>query len=170
MIFDAAIYLLTAVAIVFGFNSGLLRSLATILGYIIATPVALGTAPALSLFLAQRLQMPPAQNILVLFGLLLVTGMVCGALLRRAVSDLVGPQISLFDRLAGALLGAVRIGLLAVLVVVIFDRIIPANREPAFLKESQLRPYLSAAGRAGLRALPPDVADYIDRLKRERGI
>jgi membrane protein required for colicin V production len=72
--------------------------------------------------------------------------------------------------MAGALLGAVRVGLLAVLIVVIFDRIIPAGREPAFLKGSQLRPILSQAGRAGLKSLPPDIEDYIDRLKRQRGL
>jgi hypothetical protein len=29
---------------------------------------------------------------------------------------------------------------------------------------------LSQAGQQGLRALPPDIEAYIDRLKRERGI
>ncbi len=60
--------------------------------------------------------------------------------------------------------------LLAVLIVLVFDRIIPAGREPAFLAGSKLRPVLSQASRQGLRMLPPDVAAYIDRLKRERGI
>lgn len=32
------------------------------------------------------------------------------------------------------------------------------------------RQVLSQAGQQGLKALPPDVADYIDWLKRERGI
>ncbi len=168
--FDAAIYLCLLVAVVFGFNSGLLRSLATILGYVAATPVAVGTAPALSLFLSDRFKLPPGSNVLVLFGILLVTGMVFGALLRRAVGDLAGPQVGILDRFGGAVLGAVRVGLLAVLMVVIFDRIIPVNRQPAFLTGSQLRPFLSLAGRAGLKSLPPDVADFIDRLKRERRI
>jgi membrane protein required for colicin V production len=170
MLFDAAIYLLIAIAVIFGFNSGLLRSLATILGYVIAAPVALGVGPALSLFLTQRLQMPTAYNGAVLFGVLLICGMLLSALLRRAVRDVVGPDISFFDRTAGAVLGAVRIGLLAVLMVVIFDRIIPAGREPSFLKGSHLRPYLLAAGQQGLKTLPPDVTAYIDRLKRERGL
>ena len=95
---------------------------------------------------------------------------VLSALLRLAISEMVGADISIPDRLAGALLGAVRIGLLAVLMVVIFDRIIPADREPAFLTGSQLRPMLSKAGQAGLKSLPPDVTDFIDRLKRQRGI
>ncbi len=73
------------------------------------------------------------------------------------------------DRITGALLGAGRVALLAVLIVVIFDRIIPANRQPAFLTESQLYPYLSTAGKAGMQALPREVTDYIDELKRERG-
>ncbi len=68
------------------------------------------------------------------------------------------------------LFSAVRVGLLAVLIVVVFDLIIPPGREPAFLKGSQWRPVLSQAGQQGLRALPPDIEAYIDRLKRERGI
>jgi membrane protein required for colicin V production len=60
--------------------------------------------------------------------------------------------------------------LVAVLLVLVFDRLIPAGREPEFLKGSQLRPLLSAAGREGLRSLPPDVAQTIDRLKREYGL
>ena len=60
--------------------------------------------------------------------------------------------------------------LLAVVLVLVFDRIIPPGREPAFLKGSQWRPVLSQAGQQGLRALPPDIEAYIDRLKRERGI
>jgi membrane protein required for colicin V production len=64
----------------------------------------------------------------------------------------------------------VRIVLLAVLMVLVFDRLIPAGREPEFLKGSQLRPLLSEAGREGLRSLPPDIAETIDRLKREHGL
>jgi membrane protein required for colicin V production len=130
-LFDAAVYLCLLVAVVVGFNSGLLRSLATIL---------------------------------------LVTGTIFDALLRRAVADLVGTEVNILDRMAGAVLGAVRIGLLAVMMVLIFDRIIPANSQPFFLAGSQLRPILSVAGRQGLKSLPPDVAIYIDRLKRERGL
>jgi membrane protein required for colicin V production len=33
-----------------------------------------------------------------------------------------------------------------------------------------LRPLLSAAGQMGLKSLPPDIAAYVDRLKRERRI
>jgi len=55
-------------------------------------------------------------------------------------------------------------------VVLVFDRIIPPGREPAFLKGSQWRPGLSQAAQQGLRSLPPDVEAYIDRLKKERGL
>ena len=170
MIFDAAICFLIVLAVVFGFRSGLLRSLATILGYLLATAVAVGTAPAFSLLLARQLPMPPVASAAVLFGILLVCGMIFGWLLRRAVGDMIGPRPGTFDRIAGATLGAVRILLIAVLLVVVFDRIIPPGRDPGFLKGSQLRPYLSFAGRMGLRSLPPDVAAQIDKLKRARGI
>jgi membrane protein required for colicin V production len=68
------------------------------------------------------------------------------------------------------MLGAIRIVLLAVLLVLILECIIPAGREPAWLAGSELRPVLSQAGASGLRSLPPDVADYIDGLKRDRGL
>ena len=68
------------------------------------------------------------------------------------------------------MLGAVRIALVAVTLVLIFDRIIPPNRQPAFLIGSKLRPILLAAGQQGLRSLPRNVTAYIDQLKRERRI
>lgn len=167
--FDAVVYLAAIVAIVMGFNTGLLRSLATIFGYVAAMPVTLAVAPQVSL-MTGKLPVAQTQNLLVFFGIFLAIGIVLSALLRLAVSGIVGSDVSLPDRLAGALLGAVRIGLLAVLMVLIFDRIIPPNRQPAFLVDSRLRPILSMAGQAGVKSLPPDVVQYIDRLKRERGI
>ena len=72
--------------------------------------------------------------------------------------------------MAGSALGAARIGLLAVLLVVVFDRIIPPNRQPPFLTNSKLRPILSQAGQRGLKSLPPEAADFIDQFKHQRGI
>jgi membrane protein required for colicin V production len=168
--FDAAIYVCLAVAVVIGFNSGLLRSMATILGYVAALPFAVTGAPRLSSLLTERFHLPETDPWLVVIGIFLVVGVVVSALLRHAVRELVGDRISIVDRLAGSVLGAVRVALLAVLMVVIFDRIIPAHVEPEFLAGSRLRPILSVAGRKGLKSLPPDVADYIDRLKKDRGL
>lgn len=169
-LFDAAVYLCLAVAIVMGFRAGLLRSVATIVGYLAAAPVAVLVAPTLAPIVNQQLRLSPNQNWLLLFGIFVVIGMVLGVLLRLAVSEIVGEQISAPDRAAGALLGAMRIVLLAVLMVLVFDRLIPAGREPDFLKGSTLRPVLSQAGQQGLRSLPTDVVETIDRLKRERGL
>jgi membrane protein required for colicin V production len=168
-IFDTVVLGFTLLAIVFGFHAGLLRSLATIFGYVVAAPFAVAVTPPLAFYLAGSNDVSGGRGALVLFAVFLVSGMLFSALLRRAIGDVVGPNTGLFDRLAGAALGAVRIALLAVLMVTIFDRIIPPRAEPAWLSESRLRPMLSAAGRQGLRALPPDVVDYIDRLKRQRG-
>jgi len=169
--FDAAVIGVTIVAVIMGFNSGLLRSLATIFGYLAAMPFAVATAPWLSLILIKQFYLPVTRTWwLVLIGSFLLTGIVLSALLRRAVSAVVGPRVSLPDRVAGAVLGAVRIALLAVVLVLIFDRIIPPDRQPSFLANSRLRPILSMAGQQGLKSLPPDVADFIDRLKRERGL
>jgi membrane protein required for colicin V production len=153
-----------------GFISGLLRSLAAIFGYLAAMGLAVALAPHLSPLLADRFKLPPAQIWTLFAAIFLVAGIALSALLRLAISEMVGPNVSIPDRVAGAMLGAVRVGLLAVLIVVVFDRIIPPGREPAFLKGSQWRPVLSQAGQQGLKSLPPDVEDYINRLKKERGL
>ena len=169
-IFDAVVLGFALLAVGFGFNAGLLRSLATILGYVIAAPFAVAVTPPLAFYVAGSTDVSNSRAGLVLFGVFMLSGIVISALLRRAVGDLIGPEVGPLDRVAGAALGAVRIVLLAVLMVMIFDRIIPPRLEPAWLAQSRLRPVLSAAGRQGLRALPPDVVAYIDRLKKERGL
>lgn len=168
--FDLAIYLCLFVAVVLGFMTGFLRSLATIFGYLCGMGVAVAAAPRLAPLLTTYLKMPTPQVWLVFLAVFVAAGAAISALLRLAVSEMVGPTISIPDRVAGALLGAVRVGLLAVLIVVVFDRIIPPGREPAFLRGSQWRPVLSRASQQGLRSLPPEVEAYIDRLKRERGL
>jgi len=167
MAFDAAVYFLLIVAVVMGFRSGLLRALATIVGYLAAAPVVVAATPLIATLLADA----PAPRVwLALGGVFVVMGIVLGALCRAAVTAMFGPTASLPDRAAGALLGAARIGLLAVLMVAIFDRVIPPNVQLPFLADSRLRPLLSPAAAAGLRSLPPDVEDFIERWKRTRGL
>ena len=169
-LFDAFITAAALVAIVIGFTSGLLRSVATILGYLLAAPLAVAITPRIVPFVLGNGTLPPDKSWLPVVVLFVVFGVAFGALFRNLLNELIDDEISLFDRVAGAVLGAVRIFLVAVLVVVVFDRIIPADHEPPFLAGSKLRPYLSAAGQKGLESLPADVDDYIDRLKRERGL
>jgi membrane protein required for colicin V production len=100
------------------------------------------------------------------FGIFLVAGIVLGYLLRLTVSETVGARIGIPDRLAGSALGAIRVALVAVLMVLIFDQLIPANQEPAFLRGSRLVPILSMAARQGLKSLPPDTMALIGELKK----
>ena len=83
------------------------------------------------------------------FGVFLVIGVVLGALLRTALNEHVGARIGIPDRLAGSALGAIRAALVAVVLVLVFDRLIPPGREPDFLRGSRLRPALSMAGESG---------------------
>src|ERR1039458_4033434 len=92
--FDAAIYFFLFVAVVMGFMSGLLRSLATIFGYLTAAPLAVAATPYLSP-LAAHFKLPPAQTWVVFAGVFLLIGIVLSALLRLAVSELVGPNVSI---------------------------------------------------------------------------
>jgi membrane protein required for colicin V production len=168
--FDAAVIAVVVVLALLGFRAGLLRSVADILGYVIAAPLAVALTPYLSSAAAVAANSPLGQNSLVFLGLLFVGGIVFAQLLRHTIPDFAGADIHLLDRSAGLVLGTVRALLVAVTIVLIFDRIIPVGRDPEFLKGSKLRPWFSLAAQRGLRSLPPEVSDYIDRLKRERGL
>jgi len=168
--FDLAIYFCLFVAVVMGFMTGLLRSLATIIGYIAGMGVAVAAAPRVMPLLTSTLKSSTPQTWVVVLILFIGAGAAISAMLRLAVSEMVSPEISLPDRIAGAFLGAFRIIVLAILIVVIIDRVVPAGREPNFLKGSQWRPALSSVAQRGLQSLPPEIENYIDRLKRQRGL
>ena len=166
--FDAAIFIGLIVAVVTGFNAGLLRSGVTILAYLIAMPIAVWAMSLLSRGIGSELDL--VQNSPLFFGIFLIIGMVLGKFMRMAVDDAIGPSAGIGDRLAGAALGVARGGLVAVTLVLVFDQLVPAGRQPAFLNGSQLRPLLLEVGQKGFKSLPPDVAAMIDRLKRDRRI
>jgi membrane protein required for colicin V production len=165
--FDAVVCAATVAAMTLGFKAGLLRSAVTILAYLIAMPIAVW---ATSLVARDTGGMALMQNPLPFFGTFLVAGIVLGKLMRMVLDEAIGTESGIGDRLAGAALGAVRVGLVAIALVVIFDQLVPADRQPSYLVGSRLRPLLSAAGQIGLKSLPPDIAAYVDRLKRERRI
>ncbi len=168
--FDAVVYVGLVIAVVTGFNAGLLRSAVTILAYLIAMPIAVWVMSLVSSGVDGKLGSPWAQHSLLFFGIFLVAGIVLGKLMRMALDETIGAEAGLGDRLGGAVLGAVRVGLVAITLVLIFDSLVPSDRQPAYLAGSQLRPLLSAAGQKGFRSLPPEVAATIDRLKKERRI
>lgn len=168
--FDAAIYIFLFLAVVMGLMTGLLRSLATIFGYVAEMGIVVALAPQLAPLLSAQFRLSPAQTWIALGVTFVVAGIALGALLRVFVNEMVGPNVSIPDRVAGALLGGVRVILVAVVLVLVCDRIIPPSREPGFLKGSQCRPVLSQAGRQGLSKLPPEVEAYIDRLKKQQGL
>jgi membrane protein required for colicin V production len=167
--FDLAVYAGLLIAVVSGFSAGLVRSGVTILAYLVAMPIAvwvMSFVPPLD----GNANSPLMQNWGFFLGAFLIIGIVLGKLARITVDEAIGPEAGIVDRLGGAALGAVRVALVATSVVLVFDQLIPVDRQPAFLKGSQLRPIFSAAGQKGFRSLPPDVAAAIDRLKHERRI
>lgn len=166
--FDVIVYAGLAVAMVFGFRAGLLRSAVTILGYLIAMPIAIWITGLIVPQMAGNANVSTVQNSLVFFAAFLISGIVLGSLLRMAINDLIGSHIGIGDRLGGALLGAIRVVLIAITLVLIFDQLVPANLQPPYLTGSHLRPLLSRIGQTGIRALPPDVTAAIDQWKRAR--
>jgi len=167
--FDIMVYLALVIAVVAGFRAGLLRSAITILAYLIAMPVAIWIMSLLAPAIGNA-DAPMTQNSVLFFGIFLAAGMTLGWLARMALDDAIGSETGFGDRLGGAVLGAVRVGLVAVTLVLIFDQLVPADRQPAWLVGSQLRPWLSMAGQRGFQSLPPEVTAYIDRLKHDRHI
>lgn len=168
--FDAVVYAALVVAVVTGFNAGLLRSAATILAYLIAMPIAVWMTSLVAPGIDSKLGSLVTQNPGLFFGAFLIAGIGLGKMMRMALDEAIGGEAGIGDRLGGAVLGAVRVGLVAISVVLIFDQLVPANLQPAYLAGSQLRPLLSAAGQKGFKTLPPDVVAYIDRLKKDRRI
>ena len=166
--FDIAVYAALAIAAVTGFNTGLLRSAVTILAYVFAMPIAVAVISLVGPRIEATPGSPLMQNWALFFGAFLAIGIVLGKLARMALDDAIGSQAGVADRLGGAMLGAVRVGLVATTLVLIFDQAVPGVRQPAFLNGSQLRPWFSAAGQRGFRSLPPELAAAIDRLKKQQ--
>jgi membrane protein required for colicin V production len=168
--FDAVIYVGLAIAVITGFNTGLVRSAVTILAYLFAAPVAMAVMSAVSPPASGNLAAVLTQNTLVFFVIFLLVGMAFGKLARVAIDEATGTEAGIVDRLCGAMLGAVRVGLIAVTIVLVVDQFLPPQLQPPWLTGSQLRPWLSAAGQKGVKSLPPDVAATLDRLKRNQQI
>src|SRR5215467_14143360 len=98
--FDLAIYICLFVAVVVGFMTGLLRSLATIFGYIAGMGVA--EAPRVTPLLTTHLKIPTVQTWIVIVAIFVAAGAGLSALLRLALNEMVGPNISVPDHVAGA--------------------------------------------------------------------
>src|SRR5258706_2970734 len=97
--FDAAVISVVIVLALLGFRAGLLRSLADILGFVIAAPLALALTPYVSSAAGSLW----GNRSLVFSGLFLIGGLLLAHLLRLTVAGLAGDGIPLFDRFAGLL-------------------------------------------------------------------
>src|SRR5262245_58255202 len=110
--FDLAVYAALAIAIGFGFRTGLLQSAMTILAYLLAAPIAVALMPLIAPQIAGNPNPPLLQNWIWFFGIFLVVGMLFGYIGRLALSDTVR-DAGIGDRLGGAALGAIRVCLVA---------------------------------------------------------
>jgi membrane protein required for colicin V production len=164
--FDVIISAALIAAMYLGFRAGLVRSAVSILGYVVAMPIAVW----LHGLLTPQVAAAPAnvQNSLLFFAIFLIAGILMGAMFRMAVNDMIGAHVGIADRLGGAVLGAVRVGLIAVTLVLIFDQLVPPGLQPSYLTGSLLRPHLSRIGQTGIRSLPPETTAMIDQWKRAR--
>ena len=79
-----------SVAVVMGFMTGLLRSLATIIGYICGAGIAVAATPKALSLLANYQKIPTLQSWIVVVAIFIVTGALISALLRLTVSGIAG--------------------------------------------------------------------------------
>jgi membrane protein required for colicin V production len=172
--FDVGLLLALAVSALAGWRVGLIRSLASILGYLSAAPLAVAVSSRVSAPGGALAAIEASGGGVGDFGtflaILLAAGLIIGALLRFAADDLFGRGVHPADRAAGALVGLVRVSMVAIFVIAVFDRLLPDDRQPGLLRYSRLKPVLSLCGRLGLRSLPPELAAQIDRIKKDRRI
>ena len=78
--FDLAVYAALAIAIGFGFRTGLLGSAMTILAYLLAAPIAVALMPLIVPQIAGNPNAPLLQNWIWFFGIFVVVGMLFGNL------------------------------------------------------------------------------------------
>lgn len=163
--FDIAMAALFLVSGISGFATGLIRSVASLLAWLIATGVAVWATPLVLPYVVPYLPMTPLRDIAVFLLTLVVLAVVLGILVQMLLTAMFGPRVSFGDRVAGLALGFVRALLVAVLLVLMFERLMPADRQPAFLQGSRARPVLSMLAAHGLRSLPPQVQYSVERLR-----
>jgi membrane protein required for colicin V production len=168
--FDAVVALVMLLAAALGFRAGLLRSVATMIGYLAAAPLAIAVTPRVTAFTVGPSMLAPNKLGFMLCMIFVALGLGIGALLRVAIHEFAGPDVGALDRVAGATLGAARMAIVAALIVVVWDRLLPGELQPHYLVGSQLRPYLSEFGHRSLQTLWPDIDGYIDQFRREHPV
>src|SRR5260221_13558607 len=100
--FDAAVISVVIVLALLGFRAGLLRSLADILGFVVAAPLAVALTPYFVSAAASAVApgSPWGNNSLMFLGVFLIGGLLVAQLIRQMVTGLAGDDIHLFDRFA----------------------------------------------------------------------
>src|SRR5260221_5923252 len=81
-LFDLAIYICLFIAVVLGFMTGLLRSLATIIGYVCGMGVAVAAGPQVTPLPPSYLEMPAPQTWVRVVAIFVAAGAGINALLR----------------------------------------------------------------------------------------
>ena len=98
--FDLAVYVCLFVAVVMGFMTGLLRSLATIIGYICGAGIAVAATPKALSLLANYPKIPTPQTWIIFVAIFIVAGALISGVLRLIVSGMAGRNVSVPDRIA----------------------------------------------------------------------
>lgn len=155
--FDIFVILLVLVSIVNGFAKGLIRLGigfgATIAGFLLAA----WFYPSVGSFLMGFIHSKPIANIMgffLIFGLVGLAGAAIAALVARGLK-LIG--LGFFDRVGGALFGAVQGALIAA--VIVMTLLAFPRKPPAVIIQSYFAPYLVGSAQALSKMAPYELRD-----------
>jgi membrane protein required for colicin V production len=148
-VFDVVVVAIVILSAVMSIGRGLIRETFSILAFIIGgisayLCISLFQEPLGQVLSPDRPSVAPAV-ILFLVGFLVayVLAAFLGARLSKLFNE--SPEIGLFDRLAGALLGVVKGVVACVLFIVLLHQVVPAGQEPPEIAKSQSYPLLDGA-------------------------
>ncbi|MEM6627811.1 MAG: CvpA family protein [Pseudomonadota bacterium] len=166
--FDVIVLAVIIVSAVMSLGRGLMREASSVLAFIAGGAAAY---IAVALFRDPARAMVPSgwpeiagDAVLVVLGFLLAYSLAAyiGAQLSKLIHS--APEIGVLDRVAGALFGAARGGLMVVLFVMLMKQVIPDQAEPNFIRQARLYPAAESAANWVIATVPGMAVDFKNKV------
>mgnify|MGYP000899921462 CR=1 FL=1 len=110
----------------------------------------------------------PMISLAIAIGAVFIVTLIVVSLITVRISDFIlDSRIGALDRTLGFVFGAARGALICVIGFVFFTWLVPADKQPEWVKSSKARPYLESSGNS-LRAMLPDDPEKMINDMRNR--
>lgn len=102
----------------------------------------------------------PMVSLAIAIGAVFIVTLIVVSIITVRVSDFIlNSRIGALDRTLGFLFGAARGALICVIGYIFFGWLVPADKQPEWVKASRSRPYLESSGNSLMALLPADPED-----------